>query len=369
MLEIDRKQVMAYRMVAHQLDRDCANEPALSVLDLGVQDPRPGTALSALAARLPNQPTGAGLVATWTFRGAPHLHRKSDLRALNAELWPLDDTDAAARLGNSCAQLTKAEMPALQAIRDTATAWRETDDGSVRTKGEISGAVTGRLPDDYSGWCRGCGSTHVLEQLLRLAGLAAGAVIAEQGPPVAFGMQSRWPGPPKTAKGTGRLLEAYLRLHGPATAAEAAGYLGTTAAATAAEWPDGLAEVQVGRRRSYLPESEIETLRSAPAPRLVRLLPPYDPFLQARDRLTLVAEKARHKEVWRILGNPGALLVDGEVAGVWRAKAGKSRLTVTVSPFQPIAAGRRKEVAAEAERVAAVRGATAVEVTYAAPLG
>jgi hypothetical protein len=248
-------------------------------------------------------------------------------------------------------------------------AWRELADGTVRTKGEISSAVTKRLPQEYAGWCRGCGATHVLEQLLRLSGLPAGALIADAGPPVAFATAKKWAAPPVQPVGLESLLEAYLRLHGPATAADAAGYLGTKAPAISVAWPDGLVEVRFGRRRTYLPDAAVDALRAAPRPRLVRLLPPYDPYLQARDRDTLVPEKARQRQIWRILGNPGALLIDGEVAGVWRAKAAKSRLTVSVSPFRTVAPDRRKEVEAEAARIAEIRGIAAVDVSYTDPLG
>ncbi len=364
MLEVDRSQVIAYRMVAHQLDRAGADQSRLAVLDLGVQDPRPGSALTALAARLPTAPTADGLVSTWTFRGAPHMHRAADLPALNLALWPLDDTDAAARLGNSCTHLIKAGMPPLQAIRDTAQAWRTVAGKGVKTKGELSGALTKRLPDGYAVYCRGCQTEHITEQLMRLAGLPAGAVIADQGPPVAFRSQPDWPGVPAEPVGTARLLEAYLTLHGPATAADAAAYLGTKAKAVSAIWPDGLVEVQVGRRKTVLPEAELDALTNAPKPRLVRLLPPYDPYLQGRDRDLLVPDRALHKQIWQILGNPGTVLVDGEIAGVWRAKSTKSKLTISITPFTRLRSGVPKEIKQEAGRVAEVRGIGDVEVRY-----
>jgi len=96
----------------------------------------------------------------------------------------------------------------------------------------------------------------------------------------------------------------------------------------------------------------------------VRLLPPSDPYLQAKDRDLLVPDKARQKEVWRILGNPGALIVDGEVAGTWRPKKSGTRLQLTVTPFDRVPPRVRKAVDSEAERVAAARGATDVDVRW-----
>ncbi|MCM0674360.1 winged helix DNA-binding domain-containing protein, partial [Micromonospora phytophila] len=91
--------------------------------------------------------------------------------------------------------------------------------------------------------------------------------------------------------------------------------------------------------------------------------PPGDPFLQARDRDVLVPEKAHHRELWRIIGNPGALLVDGEIRGTWRAKqAAKARLDLTVTPFETMPKRLRQEIEAEAETVRAARGASTVTV-------
>src|SRR5262249_18312374 len=113
---------------------------------------------------------------------------------------------------------------------------------------------------------------------------------------------------------------------------------------------------------------------NAPKPRLVRLLPPYDPYLQGRDRETLVPDRALHKQIWQILGNPGTVLVDGEIAGVWRATAAKNKPTNSVTPLAAVPPGRRaaagrpgvrKEIEQEAAGVAEVRGAGGVEVGYA----
>jgi hypothetical protein len=80
----------------------------------------------------------------------------------------------------------------------------------------------------------------------------------------------------------------------------------------------------------------------------------------------IVPDKDRQAAVWRILGNPGALLVDGEIAGVWRARmAGRRRLEVTVTPFEPLPPHVRSAIAEEAGVVAAVRGAADVRVQLA----
>jgi hypothetical protein len=158
-----------------------------------------------------------------------------------------------------------------------------------------------------------------------------------------------------------------LRLLGPATPADVAGFLGTTATALRPAWPEGLAEVRVDGRRAWLPPERLDALRGARSLPGVRLLPPGDPFLQARDRDVLVPHKAHQSQLWRVIASPGALLVDGDVAGTWRAKqAGRGVLEVSVTPWGALSARARREVDTEAATVAAARGAADVRVTVSA---
>ncbi|MEW2383422.1 crosslink repair DNA glycosylase YcaQ family protein [Micromonospora sp. NPDC047707] len=92
------------------------------------------------------------------------------------------------------------------------------------------------------------------------------------------------------------------------------------------------------------------------------------PFLAARDRGVLVPEKAHQAQVWRIIGNPGAVLVDGDVAGTWRARqAGRKTLEITVTPFAGRLSARvRGQLDAEAALVAGARGAAEARVAVAA---
>ncbi len=71
------------------------------------------------------------------------------------------------------------------------------------------------------------------------------------------------------------------------------------------------------------------------------------------------------KTLWPVLGRPGALFVDGEVAGTWRTKASGDKLTITVDTFGPLRPSVWKQVDAEADRVAEVRGAAEVTVKRA----
>src|SRR5205085_1233621 len=96
------------------------------------------------------------------------------------------------------------------------------------------------------------------------------------------------PGPPARNTGIADLITTYLRLLGPATPVEVARYLGSATTELTKVWPDDLAEVSVDGRRAWLPNAAVEELRGAEAVRGVRLIPPMDALLQARDRDLLV---------------------------------------------------------------------------------
>jgi hypothetical protein len=306
---------------------------------------------------------GRRWVVTWAIRGAPHALRAGDVRAMAAATWPAGADDAAARLAGFGAGTRKRGDDALAALRAAAEALRDVVRDTM-TKGDVSTAVTMALPRHCSEPCRSCGTTHISDQLMRLAVLPAGLRLDPLANPVTLRPIARWTGVPDEQEGAGAIVEAYLRLHGPATPKEVAGYLQTGQAAVKATWPDGLAEVTVEGRRAWLPEDALDALRRAPAPELVRLLPRSDPWLMARDRELLVPGVAHRKVLWPTLGFPGGVLVDGEVAGTWRTKATAARLDVTVQPFRRLSPKVRTAIEAEAERVASVREAPDVRVAY-----
>jgi hypothetical protein len=89
--------------------------------------------------------------------------------------------------------------------------------------------------------------------------------------------------------------------------------------------------------------------------RTTRLLGPFDLFLQASDRAVLVADPARAKALWPALGRPGAILVDGEIAGLWRPRKSGKHLRVQVELWASATAAVRSAITEQAERLPAYR--------------
>lgn len=371
MLTVDRRQALAYRIAAQELHRPHGDPAALAVLTLGVQETQNHSARLAMAARLDIDPAalapgafgelveGSGLAAAWTHRGAPHLHRAAELHRIAGAMVPLDEDDARARLSWQRRDVEGAGMPVTKALTVAAEAMRTVTDRTM-TKGAASEAVTKILPDGLNRWCRGCQATHIHEQVMRLVTLRAGLRLEADVSPATLTPVGGW-GPvtdEPDEQACTEVVRHYLTLHGPGTVADAAGFVTTTRKVAQRMWPaDELAEVELDGKSAFLPSERLGALQNPPEPDFLRLLPPSDPLLQSRDRLTLVPDKEHHKAIWRIIGNPGAVLEGGEINGVWRAKAkGRKALEVTISPFWPLRPASRAAAEHEAARMAAARG-------------
>jgi hypothetical protein len=363
-LQVDRAQVMAYRVAALGLAERGKDRPGdLAALDLGVQEYMPDSTQVALAARTSADLTDDRLIMVWAARGAPHLHRRKELRSLMKALWPVSDADASARINS--AQIPEGVKLGIAAFTATAKAFRQVVKESM-PRGEVSTQVSARVPEALTYDCRSCKARHIAGNVWQHSGLAGGIEVESRGKDATLGPIKNLPGPPTENEGIGELIVTYLRLLGPATPVEVAKYFGSATAEMRKVWPDDLAEVAVDGRKAWLPADAVPDLKSAKPVAGVRLLPAMDALLQARDRDLLVPEKKRHKEVWKVLGNPGVLLLDGEIAGVWRAKmAGKKRVDLTVTPFGSLPAKARRAVETEAAEVARARGASDASVTFA----
>jgi len=231
-------------------------------------------------------------------------------------------------------------------------------------KGAASNAVTKRLPNEMGRDCRPCKARHVSDSAMRTSALAAGLELQPATAPPVLLPRAGATRPSHVDKAAvQKLIDAYLRLLGPATLRDVADYLGARRADLERYWPDDLTEVDVAGTKAFIPPSAADELAHAKPVELVRLVGGFDPFLRARDRDLLVPDKAAQKALWPVLGRPGALLVAGDVAGLWCPKTSAKKLTLNVEAFGSLPSAVWEQVEAEAERVAAYRGAASVSVT------
>lgn len=382
---VDR--VIAFRMQAHHLSGPADGLPGAAGA-IGVQDSPPGSALLALAARLPGlTPEGfAGaladrsLLSTWGVRGAPWVFPTADLDVFTTGVLPptargreelvIGVRPVIRRLGMSFDDVVSLVRDRL----DEVLSHRRLPIGPLGT--EIASRIAPDLDSarraewdaegPYSpGQPAGEGVVHFALRILTLE--QALCFAPRDGDTAPFVLLGDWLGPDRTPgdapAARAELLPRFLRCYGPARPRDFASWMGVRPGDAAGWWDllDGeLTPVGPGDSIWILTE-DLDRWRGAPEPSGLRLLPPHDPYLQQRDRAT-IAEPASHAAIWKTVGAPGAVLVDGRVRGIWRPRKQGRTLTLRVTPFTPFDDGVRGELDAAAHRMAALRGTPVVRV-------
>lgn len=370
MIPVRRRDVLRFRFRRHQLDRDpgSVDDPQdVALLDYGVQDTGVGMGW-ALAVRGVATVDVDALALCWTLRGAPHAYRRRDLLEVAVATSPFSEDDAAKRVIDASKPLSAAGIAVLDALRVVAGHLRTLAEVPI-AKGEASGRLTALLGPPYLRWCRPCGTTHVYEQPFRLAALQAGLELAPgTSPPVLRRIEGLAPlhfsRSGTEAEPRYDVVRNHLRFFGPARPRDVAAFLDAPLPAVKAHWPsdsDAATVTDVDRSRSpvrsVLSEDadELRAVASSDPSGALRLLGPYDPYLQLRDRDLLVADPARRKELWPVLGRPGAIVVDGEILGTWRPRTSGRKLSLQVQHWAEPSGATTAAIEEQAERYAASR--------------
>ena len=354
--------MLGFRARAQQLDRDQGGSVTdTAILDYGVQDTGPDGGGWALAIRglTPPEPRSDQLVLLWTLRGAPHFYRRTDLPSVLAAVAPFSDDDAGKRIFDAATPLRRAGITPLAALDTVADRMRRVVT-SPMSKGEVSTQVTRLLDEPYLRYCRRCRATHSYALWFGV-GATGGGVALARGPARRWGRRPP-PRPPRRPRPQHDVIRAYLRLLGPATPAMVARFLDSPVAEVRARWPEDVAEVRVDGEVRWVLAGDTDRLTADP-PSAIRLLGPYDLFLQAQDRPTLVPDPAQAKALWPALGRPGAVLDRNRIVGTWRPRAAGRKLTVQVELWRRVPATTRRRIEAEAGRLAAYRGVSLAAVT------
>lgn len=327
-LRLEREQILAFRRRVAALDErlPAGVRSIETAAYAGLQDSMPRAALLSLFARVdgigPSAWAQEPLVQVWGPRFSAYVVAERDRGVFTLGRHP-DDARGRERAERLAAQL------------------RDHLGGEERTYSEV-GAELG-LP-------------HV--NALRYAATTGTVLIRWDG---ARRPLIRWVPAPELDAGEARLALArrYLRAFGPGTAegfGEWAG-IGPPGAATAfAQLATSLTAVQTPVGEGWILSADEAELRlSAGAADLrrcdgqdaqARLLPSGDTLylLWGRERELLVPDPRRRAELWTTRVWPGAVLLDGEIRGVWR----RAREVVSVSLWGRASPRQREAIESEA---------------------
>lgn len=216
----------------------------------------------------------------------------------------------------------------------------------------LSGTLTRALPE-LSPMCPGrCGVEHIHQALFDLVGVA-GTWRRHRVDGSRLFTALAEPSKPR-ADARRELVRRYLTCHGPSTVPQFAEWCGINPAdARDSLVSDETTEVMPG---AYVLTQDLDRFEAPPPPRGVRLLPPRDPYLEGRDRATLVPDRQAQKAIWRAIPTLGVVLVDGDAVSTWKAKKTDRHLQLVLEPLpgHP-AVAPTPDLEAEAHALAALK--------------
>jgi hypothetical protein len=350
---LDAERILAFRLARSGLagrDRGLVEAAACPAPDFSRD-----AALMAIAARSDavtresyDEAVDSGeLVVGYAIRGAIHALAPADHALYGRTLIATDDNELATQMGQQIKRLSAEKgFKPTEALAEVTAATKAALHDHPLDRNQLHEELRRRVGKDLMPWCKGCQSHHVAPMLWRYATVQAGARLDAQRRYVLA-----TPGDsPKASEAVRRFLHFY----GPAKQADFAEWAGVAKPHGQRLW-DGveLAETDAGW---ILPE-DAAALESPPQVNGIRLLPPGDPYLQKANRALLTPDAALSKRMFRPIASPGAVLNDGRLAGLWRGRVKGRKLEIEVEELERLP---RAPLEAEAERLARLRGATAV---------
>jgi winged helix DNA-binding protein len=363
---VDADQVLAFRLARSGLAvrgaRDLAEAAACPASDFARD-----AALLALAARAEglsraayHHAVDAGeLVVAHVVRGAIHALAPGDFALYGRALIARDDGELAAQLGQQVQRLAaeKGFVPS-EALEEVATATTNAlANGRTLDKNELHEELRQRVRPDLMPWCRSCESHHVAPMLWRYATVKAGARLDSE--------RRYTLGKPGRTPTASEAVRRFLGFYGPAKPGDFAEWAGLAKPHARRLWDEvagGLTDVSVGKSTGWLMKEDMSALESPPAAEGIRLIPPGDPYLQKPNQPLLAPDPELRKRLFRPVASPGAVLRDGRLAGLWRVKAKRRKLEVSVETLGRLPRANLEE---EARRLAELRGAVEAMVVLA----
>jgi hypothetical protein len=317
-LELSRSQILSFRRRAGALDQRLPAGPkSLRIAAwAGLQDSMPRAALLSLHARVQGVTTStwehSSLVQLWGPRFSDYVVAAKDLPIFS-----------------------------LGRLPENARGQARAHDTAARLHAFLDGR---KMPFGHAG--REMGVPH---NSLRYAAPTGTLLIRWDGArqPVI------WTAPPPEMDRRAARLELarrYLHVFGPATAPSFARWAGIGRAEASAAFQTlaaSLMPVRTPIGEAFILSADEAAFRAAPKPKAAaRLLPSGDAYflLWGSDRELLVPSAERRAELWTTRVWPGAILLNGEIVGVWRRTAAQ----VSIDLWRSVSRAELEALEAEA---------------------
>jgi hypothetical protein len=378
----DRTQVLAFRLATHHLSQRVGPRSLVrAAAACGIQETPLASAAVALIARVDGLTpssldrallTTRTLVSLWSVRGAPYLVPTADLGVFTLGAVPLDSASFRQSLGGWADALDAAGLDPFDTLDEMVTAAKVLLDGVTMDVNRLRDDVYSRVASLSRVQRPSFARDDMPEPLFRALGTTGSVcIVAARGTDAQMARLDQWLGTPPPnldmEAARGELARRFLHCYGPATPRHFAEWTQRSVADAKQAFSlihDEIVESPVDGSDAVLLRSDEKGLSSPPDSEGVRLLPVQDPYLQQRDRATLLPDHDRRRTLWQPVRGPGGVLADGEIVGTWRSRTAGKRLDVAVELFHAVRQTIKDDIQAEARRIAPFRYCETADVTF-----
>jgi len=384
MTELNVRNIRLFRLQAHHLDVRYNKSYIAEVVGAGgMQNTPPGAWETALFNRvadctLPEMQAllypQKFLVQAWSFRGAPVVFPVADSNAFLSALIPEAGEEWIYTKGIFAA-LNYLQMSFADLLAKLQQVMPGLDDKTIVSKSALDQTLAKWMlpllpaekkdlwnaPSMYGRPDIQTVGGAVVSFLLRPCSCLGLVVFGERiGTSPTFTSYQGWLGYPLKSDQAAaeRLLRKYLHCYGPATAEALMDWLGCSKQQAQRLWKsvsDAVEPVRLFGKEAFILSEDKDLLCSPSDPqRELLLLGGHDPYLDQRDRQLLLSDKTLHKQVWRTVTNPGAIVRHGEIIGIWTSKQKGKGMEITMTLWEN-AHDIKRDLSALAEEYAAFR--------------
>lgn len=394
-------QIRSFRLRSHHLDRIYGRETLLEAAGAcGLQNSPPGAWEAAIHNRIPELggkelrdilEENKILLQAWSFRGVPVVFPAEERRTFLSALIPAEGEPwiytrgiglALDALGLDFDYLLRLLLQVIPGL----------DHRSISGKNELDQMLAAWMepflpeekrqiwnqPSMYGSPDRQTVGGAAVSFLLRPCSFMGQVVFGKRrdGSPE-FTSAGRWlneadrepgqtdlPGPDGEASRC--LVRKFLHCYGPSSPDLFGEWLGCSGKQARRMWNLAAEEMEpvsvMGKKKFFLREDRQILFESPDFSRGPLLLSGYDPYLDQRDRQILQPDSRLRRKIWRTVANPGAVVTEGRVTGIWTARKKKDGLEVDISLWEP--GDSRRRLTELAEDYAAFRGLALSELTW-----
>ena len=394
-------QIRSFRLRSHHLDRIYGRETLLEAAGAcGLQNSPPGAWETAIHNRIPELggkelrdvlEENKILLQAWSFRGVPVVFPAEERRTFLSALIPAEGEPWIYTRGIGLA-LDALGLDFDYLLRLLFQVIPGLDYRSISGKNELDQMLAAWMepflleekrqiwnqPSMYGSPDRQTVGGAAVSFLLRPCSFMGQVVFGKRrGGSPEFTSAGRWlneadrepgqtdlPGPDGEASRC--LVRKFLHCYGPSSPDLFGEWLGCSGKQARRMWNLAAEEMEpvsvMGKKKFFLREDRQILFESPDFSRGPLLLSGYDPYLDQRDRQILQPDSRLRRKIWRTVANPGAVVTEGRVTGIWTARKKKDGLEVDISLWEP--GDSRRRLTELAEDYAAFRGLALSELTW-----